>query len=365
MNGMTFAQGARPVPSPPGAVLRQRTEGDDAPSRLQLSAIVPCHNEADCLAELHRRLSAVLVDIAGDDHEILLVNDGSTDATWPSICALAALDPHVVGINLTRNHGQQTALTAGLSFATGERLFLLDADLQHPPELLCQMMSLMDDGADVVYGQRISRKGETWLKSQSAVLFYKILSHLSDTAIPHNVSDFRLISRRVADVLNAMPEHHRFVRGMVAWIGYQQVPLPYECDRRYAGTTSYPLRSLARLAVDGVTSFSLKPLRLATYLGGLVALGALCLLAFVIVSAIVLPTVPGWTSIMIIVLIVGAAQLLTLGVIGEYVGRLFVESRGRPLFVVREIRSSRTRVPPPGCQPFAGEPIEASHPQKP
>lgn len=326
----------------PGEVLREGG-GLGARSRVRVSAVVPCHNEAACLAELHRRLSAVLGETTCDEYEIVLVNDGSSDETWPAIRTLTVVDAHVVGVDLARNHGHQTALAAGLAFATGERVFILDADLQDPPELLPEMLRLMDEGADVVYGQRAVRKGETWLKRQTAAAFYRMLSRLSETEIPRNAGDFRLLSRRVVDVLNAMPEHHRFVRGMVAWIGYRQVALPYERDRRYAGTTSYPWVSMIKLAIDGVTSFSVKPLRLASYVGLLVTAGALCVLVFAIVSAVFLPTVPGWTSIMIIVLVIGAVQLLTLGVIGEYVGRLVVESRGRPLFVVREVCSGPVR----------------------
>src|SRR5690242_12197275 len=204
---------------------RNGRSGDAAAPHL--SIVAPCYNEAEGLAELHRRITAIAERQVGGDYELVLVNDGSRDATWAKIVELAARDPHVVGATLSRNHGHQLALSAGLTLCRGARVLIIDADLQDPPELLPQMMALMDQGADVVYGQRISRDGETWFKRTTAGLFYRLLARLVDVPIPVDSGDFRLMSRRALDVLNAMPEQHRFIRGMVSWIGMRQVPLLY------------------------------------------------------------------------------------------------------------------------------------------
>ena len=308
-------------------------------SAPRLSVVVPCYNEAESLRELHRRVTlacrAVLACRAEleSSYELVLVNDGSTDGTWAVIRELAEGDPNVVGVSLSRNHGHQLALTSGLSLCRGERVLILDADLQDPPELLGQMMDLMDKGADIVYGKRIRREEETWFKKLTAAAFYRAL----DRPIPVDTGDFRLMSRRAVDVLNAMPEQHRFIRGMVSWIGLTQVPLHYLRQGRYAGSTKYPLAKMVRFAVDAISSFSIMPLRLASYLGVLFGVGGLLTLAYVLYSWLTHQTVQGWTSVITIVLILGSAQLLLLGVFGEYLGRLYLESKRRPLFVIDQI----------------------------
>lgn len=302
-----------------------------------LSVVVPCYNEAASLTALVQRVRAVLAAVAPADAEIVLVDDGSTDATWPMLHRLAATDPAVVAVRLSRNHGHQLALTAGLTFARGARVLILDADGQDPPELLPEMMRRMDAGADVVYGHRVARRGESAFKRGTASAFYRILARLTDVPIPRDTGDFRLVSRRALDVLLAMPEQHRFVRGMVSWVGFSQVAVPYVRAPRVAGETKYPVRRMIRFALDAVTSFSVRPLRLAAYAGFLCAIAALALIGYTVTGWAAGRTVPGWTSLMCVVLMLGAVQLLVLAVMGEYLGRLFVESKRRPLFVVDQV----------------------------
>lgn len=302
-----------------------------------MSVVVPCHNEAGNLAQLHRRLTASCGEAAADDYEIILVDDGSRDATWLTIRDLSNGDPHIAGIKLSRNFGHEIALSAGLEVARGQRVLIIDADLQDPPELLPQMMARMDAGADVVYGQRVSRAGEPQFKKMTSALFYRLLDRLVDFSIPPDTGDFRLMSRRALDVLNAMPEQHRFVRGMVSWIGLRQEALPYERAARFAGDTNYSLAKLIRLALDAVTGFSTQPLRLASYLGvGVGASGAL-LLAYALISWISGVAIEGWTSLMVVLVTLTSAQLLVLGILGEYIGRIYIEAKRRPLYVVEEI----------------------------
>ena len=314
-----------------------------APSVPDLSIVAPCHNEADGLREFHRRAAAAAAQAVGDAHEIVLVDDGSTDATWAVIAALAQADPHVAGVRLMRNHGHQAAASAGLALARGDRVLLIDADLQDPPELLGPMMDQMDQGAAVVYGQRTSRVAETWVKKSTAAAFYRVLSYLTATPIPRDVGDFRLMNRHVVDALAAMPERQRFIRGMVSWIGGRQVPLLYERHARFAGTTKYPLRKMIHFALDAITSFSTVPLRMASYLGLFAAGFAMLLMAYTLVGWMRGDAVVGWPSVMTAITLFGAVQLLVLGVMGEYLGRLFQEAKARPLFLVERIVANGTQ----------------------
>jgi dolichol-phosphate mannosyltransferase len=273
----------------------------------------------------------------GESFEIVLVDDGSQDTTWCMIAKFAARDDHVVGVLLSRNHGHQIALSAGLEICSGDRILTIDADLQDPPELLGDMMRLMDQGYDVVWGQRVKRHGETAFKKASAALFYRLLRHLTAVPIPPDSGDFRLMSRRVVDVLVAMPERHRFVRGMVSWTGFRQGFLTYERQERHAGITKYPLGKMGRLAVDAITSFSTEPLRLASYLGTLGAVLGFVLLLYVLISWISGDAISGWASVMTAIIILGSMQLTLLGILGEYLGRLFIESKQRPLYIVQQI----------------------------
>jgi dolichol-phosphate mannosyltransferase len=307
---------------------------------LKLSVVVPCYNEEEGVHELHRRVSAVCHACIGDSYELVLVNDGSKDATWKIMGEISRADKQVVAINLSRNHGHQLALSAGLQMCRGERVFVLDADLQDPPELLPQMMARMDDGCDVVFGQRIKREGETFFKKASAYAFYRLLDRMVDIDIPADTGDFRLMSRRAVDVLNSMPEQHRFIRGMVSWIGLRQEALPYDRAARFAGETKYPLSKMIRFAIDAITGFSVRPLHMASYFGIGFGIATMVLLAYVVVNFFTGKSVEGWTSLAVIVLAVGSVQLFVAGVMGEYLGRLYVESKRRPLFIIQEVVSS-------------------------
>ncbi|MFT4053058.1 MAG: glycosyltransferase family 2 protein [Novosphingobium sp.] len=305
----------------------------------RLSVVVPCYNEEAVLLMLEARLAAACREQVGDDYEIVLVNDGSTDRTWPLICVLAERNPRVLGVDLSRNHGHQLAVTAGLQVCRGDLVMMIDADLQDPPELLGAMIARIEAGADVVYGQRIARHGESTFKRGTASVFYKLLNRLAEQDIPVDTGDFRLMTRRVVDQLNAMPERYRFIRGMVSWIGFEQVALPYERAPRAAGETHYPLRRMVRLALDAITSFSTVPLRIASHLGMLTGLAGFAMLSWAIWRWFEEGTIIGWTSTIAVMLIMGSIQLIILGVFGDYLGRLYIESKGRPLFIVREVRS--------------------------
>lgn len=311
---------------------------------LKLSVVVPCYNEDEGIHELHSRITSVCHNTVGDAYELVLVNDGSSDATWTVMRELSEGDKHIVAVNLSRNHGHQLALSAGLQMCRGERIFILDADLQDPPELLPKMMERMDDGCDVVFGQRIKREGETVFKKATAFAFYRLLNRMVDIDIPRDTGDFRLMSRRAVDILNSMPEHHRFIRGLVSWIGMRQEALPYNRAARFAGETKYPLSKMIRFAIDAITGFSVRPLRMASDLGICFGIGTLLLLAYVLVSYFLGKTVEGWTSLAVVILALGSAQLFVLGVMGEYLGRLYMESKGRPLFIIQEVVCSNELV---------------------
>jgi dolichol-phosphate mannosyltransferase len=313
------------------------------PGSPALSIVTPCYNEEGGLPEFHRRASAAARDACGDDYEIILVDDGSADRTWPVIADLARRDPHVLGVRLMRNHGHQAAASAGLELSRGRRVMLIDADLQDPPELLGAMMREMNAGADVVFGQRTRREAESWFKRATAAAFYRLLVRLTAVPIPRDTGDFRLMSRRVVDALAAMPERQRFIRGMVSWVGGTQVALRYERAARFAGSSNYPLAKMLRFALDAITGFSAAPLRLASYCGLVAAVVGMLLLGFTLWRWAVGDTVAGWSSLMTVVVLFAGVQLLVLGIIGEYVGRLFQEAKGRPLFLVDTVVAGQAR----------------------
>ena len=306
--------------------------------RPALSVVVPCYNEAACLDTLHARISAAARAVVGDDHEIVLVNDGSRDQSWAVMERLAASDPRLVAINLSRNHGHQLALTAGLDLCAGERILIIDADLQDPPELLGPMLETMAaEGADVVYAVRRKREGETFFKKLTAAGFYRVLDRVTDTPIPLDTGDFRLMTRRALDAFLSLPEQARFIRGMVAWVGFRQVPFPYDRDERLAGESKYPLGKMIRFALDAVTGFSTAPLRLASHMGLVLTALSLLLFAYIAIGWLSGSAVQGWTSTMLVVVFLGAVQMFVLGMIGEYLGRLYVESKRRPLYLVADV----------------------------
>lgn len=318
--------------------------GSQQSSEIEISVVAPCYNEQAGLGEFHRRVRAVL-DELDKPCEIVLVDDGSSDGTWDQMQKLSRTDPDITAVKLSRNHGHQLALTAGLSVCRGRRVLIIDADCQDPPELLGEMMKVMDGGADVVYGQRRSRQGESWFKLATAKGFYRLVRRLSDTPIPMDTGDFRLISRRALDVLQSMPERHRFIRGMVSWIGFRQEPIAYDREARFTGQTKYPLGKMVRLALDAITGFSTKPLRLAAYLAVLSGLFGLAVLIYVVVSWLVGNTVSGWTSILAAVTILGSMQLLVLAVLGAYLGRMYEQTKGRPIYIIEDIRRGQDTPP--------------------
>jgi dolichol-phosphate mannosyltransferase len=303
-----------------------------------LSIVVPCFNEEACLAALHERLTKAAASAVGDDYEIVLVNDGSRDSSWTAMERLSAGDPHVLAVNLSRNHGHQLALTAGLDLCRGELILIIDADLQDPPELLGPMLETMRrEHADVVYGVRRSRAGETPFKRATAHGFYRLLSRATDVDIPLDAGDFRLISRRALDALLAMPEQARFIRGMVAWIGFRQVPFGYDRDVRFAGETKYPFSKMFRFALDALTGFSSAPLKLASHAGLALSVLSVLLILYIGFAWASGRSIQGWTSLMLVVVVLGAVQMFVLALMGEYIGRLYNEAKRRPLYIVQEI----------------------------
>lgn len=309
---------------------------------MDLSVVVPCYNEEGSVRELYRRVKAACESAPLHSYEIILVNDGSKDGTLDAMLEMAAHEKALVVVDLARNHGHQIALSAGLYQAHGDYILVLDADLQDPPELLTPMLERARAGVDVVYGQRAKRKGETWFKLFATKMFYRLLSFLSDTKIPENVGDFRLMSRRVLDALLAMPEHHRFIRGMIAWIGFVQEPFVYDRDPRYAGETKYPFHKLVHFALDAISSFSIKPLRMSIIFaafGSIIAFSLGCYALYGYFFGRV--TVAGWASLACIISFFGSLQLICLGLIGEYIGRTYIEVKRRPLFIIKDIYKGR------------------------
>lgn len=300
-----------------------------------LSIVVPCMNEEEAIPLLAERLIAA-TEPWTDHVEIMLVDDGSTDGTWEAIRVQCDSHSCMKGLKLSFNRGHQIALTAGLSAASGERVFMLDADLQDPPELLSDMMSMMDRGYDVVYGRRSERKGESYFKKITAHGFYRLLNWLSDVPIPHDTGDFRLVNRRALDAVLDMPERSRFVRGMFAWVGFRQIGIEYIRDPRIAGETKYPLSKMTRFAFDALASFSIKPLQIATRLAFLTLFIAALMLVYVLASLILYNAVAGWASTVLIISFFSGIQLFTLGIMGEYLGRLYIETKGRPLYFIDE-----------------------------
>lgn len=315
-----------------------------------LSIVVPCFNEEACLPELHQRLGAAARIAVGEDYELVLVNDGSRDSSWDIMRRLADTDPHLVAVNLSRNHGHQLALTAGLDICSGDKILIIDADLQDPPELLTPMLGAMTaQQADVVYGVRQSRDGETAFKRATAHTFYRMLSRATEVDIPLDAGDFRLMSRRALNALLAMPEQARFIRGMVAWIGFRQVPFNYDRKERFAGETKYPLSKMVRFAFDALTGFSSAPLKLASHAGLALSAGSVVIVLYILYAWLSGRSIQGWASLMLVVVVLGAVQMFVLALMGEYIGRLYNEAKGRPLYIVQEIaghpgKSARTRL---------------------
>lgn len=309
---------------------------------LELSIVVPCYNEVLVLHELVRRCCGSAATAVGASYELILVDDGSTDGTWETMTCLTTHE-NIVAIKLSRNYGHEVATTAGLAAVRGRAVLIIDADLQDPPELLAQMLDKMKQtSADVVYGQRTTRAGETWFKAWTARVFYRLLEHSTDVLIPVDTGDFRLMSRRIADIIAQMPERDRFIRGMVASIGFKQVAFAYDRHKRYAGSTKYPLAKLVRLAADAFLGYSMVVLRFSSIAAFGVLVAFVGVAAYSLYAWIYLSVAPGWwTSLMLSIIIVSFLQLVALSIIGEYVGRIYLSTKNRPLFIVESIIRGR------------------------
>jgi polyisoprenyl-phosphate glycosyltransferase len=302
-----------------------------------LSVVVPCYNEEDGVRECHRRLTEVVGGMAVD-YELLFINDGSRDATLPALLQLQGEDPHTVVVDLARNFGHQLAVSAGLEVAQGDAVVIIDSDLQDPPEVIGEMYALWQQGYQVIYGVRTSRPGESGFKLWTAKMFYRVINRLSDVEIPLDTGDFRLVDRKVVDVMLRMTERHRLLRAMYSWVGFRQVGLPYERAERFAGTTKYPLGKMISLALDGIVSFSTAPLRLMTLLGvGAAVFSFLGVIYALFVRVFTHAWVAGWATLFIGMLFLAGLQFICLGIMGEYIGRIYTEVKQRPLYVIGSI----------------------------
>ncbi len=328
-----------------------------------ISVVVPLYNEEGNVAELMRRITAIMQRVCRTDaYEIVAVNDGSRDGTLLALRRARAFEPHLVVVDLSRNFGHQIAATAGLDTARGDAVVLMDGDLQDPPELIEAFLEKWRDGYDVVYATRKTRKGESFFKLQTAKLFYRTIRRLTNVSIPVDTGDFRLMSRRVVDALGQTREKHRFLRGLVSWVGFKQTGVQYERDARTSGETKYPFSKMLKFAIDGITSFSEIPLRLATYLGFVVSIVAFCYVAVVLVLKLLGLNEPGYTSMMSVILFLGGVQLVTIGIAGEYLGRIYDQVKARPLYLLSSVERAEpgpSRAPAP-LYADAGRSVESA-----
>ncbi len=307
--------------------------------KRMVSIVVPVFNEEEGISAFYQRIRALVNELPQYEMEILFVDDGSTDNSYPSLVQLAETDPVTKVIKLSRNFGHQTAITAGIDIAKGDAVVVIDADLQDPPEVIIRFLQKWEEGFDVVYGVRDKREGESHLKLMTAALFYRILKALVRIDIPVDVGDFRLMSRRVVAQLKGIQERDRFIRGLVSWIGFKQIGIPYSREKRFAGETKYPYRKMIKFALDGLTSFSSIPLKIATLLGYLTSVFAFIYACSVFIQKALGYTVQGWATIMVGMLFLGGVQLICLGIIGEYIGRIFNETKHRPLYIIDSLHN--------------------------
>lgn len=311
---------------------------------MSITIVIPVFNEEQNVRPLYERLAAVSAKLDVGPVELLFVNDGSKDKTISEIKALPSTGPQVRFIDLSRNFGHQIAVTAGLDQCNSDLVVIIDADLQDPPEMIEKMVDLTRQGFDVVYARRSARKGESAFKKVTASLFYRILASITSVDIPIDTGDFRIITKRVVEVLKQMPEREKFLRGQIAWIGFEQTYVEYERDERLSGKTNYTWRKMLRLALDGITSFSNFPLKLATILGFVVSFTSFLLMLYALYSRFILKVYePGWTSLMLSVLFIGGIQLFTIGIIGEYIGRISNNVKKRPLYVLKETYNQKPK----------------------
>ncbi|WP_042790653.1 glycosyltransferase family 2 protein [Microcystis aeruginosa] len=303
---------------------------------VRISVVAPLYNEQENIDALFRRLLAVL-EALNTSYEVICVNDGSRDNTLKNLVEYHQRYPQIKVVNLSRNFGKDTAMSAGIDYSQGMAVIPIDADLQDPPELIAEMIEKWHEGYDVVYASRLVRIGESWFKRFSAEGFYQVINKLSRVSIPPNTGDFRLIDRRVVESIKKMPERQRFMKGIFAWVGYKQTSILFDREPRYQGQTKWNYWKLWNFAIDGITSFSFLPLKVWTYVGLIIALVSLVYASFLILRTIIFGIdVPGYASLMVAVLFLGGIQLLTLGIIGEYIGRVYEEVKGRPLYLVRD-----------------------------
>jgi len=309
---------------------------DREEEKVLCSVVIPAYNEEAVIRVTYERLREVM-DSTGLSYELVFVNDGSKDNTMQILREIAEKDHKVKVLDFSRNFGHQIAITAGMDYAEGEAIVVIDADLQDPPEVIPQMLEKWREGYDVVYGKRVKRKGETFFKKFTARIFYRLLNKLTDVDIPVDTGDFRLIDRKVRDALMKINERNRYMRGIISWLGFKSTPVEFVRQERYAGETKYPLKKMVRFATDAIISFSYKPLRLASFIGALISIGAFLYLIYVIILALFTDsTIQGWASTVAIILFFNGIILLMLGIIGEYIGRIYDEAKGRPLYLIRE-----------------------------
>lgn len=302
----------------------------------KISLVVPMYYEEKVVDECYKRLNKTLEELKGYTHEIIFINDGSTDKTFELLSKIAKKDKNVKIISFSRNFGHQCAVTAGLKYVTGDAVVIIDADLQDPPELIPEMLKLWEEGNEVIYGKRKSRKGESLFKLFSAKMFYKTLNALSDVEIPMDTGDFRLVDRKVVDTINSMPEHNKFLRGLFSWVGYKQKAYEYERQERFAGETKYPLKKMLKLASDGIISFSTKPLKIVGGIGVFSIILSILILLYSVISYIfkLNDLTPGWTSLMVTITFFAGMQLVSIWIMSEYIGRIYDESKDRPEYII-------------------------------
>ncbi len=304
----------------------------------KISVVIPMYYEEDVANECYNRTKKVLNGLEDYDHEIIFVNDGSKDKTLPILKEIATKDEKAKVISFSRNFGHQAAVTAGLKFVTGDCILIIDSDMQDPPELLVDMLKLWEDGNEVIYAKRKTRKGESKFKLMTAKMFYNVLNNLSDVEIPKDTGDFRLVDRKVVDVINSMPEHNKFLRGLFSWVGFKQKPIEYERQERFAGKTKYPLKKMLKLASDGIISFSTKPLKIIGGIGIVSIFISFILLIYAILSYIFKwnNLASGWTSLMVAITFFAGVQLVSIWMISEYIARIYDDTKQRPEYIINE-----------------------------
>ncbi|MEW5705270.1 MAG: glycosyltransferase family 2 protein [Actinomycetota bacterium] len=305
--------------------------------RVKYSLVIPIYNEEETLAELHKQISELINQLDGNT-EVILVDDGSRDHSYPMMLDIHQQDPRFKIVHFARNFGHQIAISAGMDLASGQAVIIMDADLQDPPGVVLDLIAKWKEGYEIVYGVRESRQGETYFKKATASLFYRLLRRLTDVDIPVDVGDFRLVDRKALDAFKALREHNRYVRGMFSWIGFKQTGVRYVRSERFAGQTKYPLRKMLKFAIDGIVSFSNAPLRLALNLGFLFSgLSILVGIVSVFLKIFGVNLIPGWTSLIVGISFLGGIQLIVMGMLGEYIGRIYEEVKDRPLYVIRNV----------------------------